>query len=91
MKVSEVGMIILNRAEGPSEEVDRPVVVRRPMAPEKANRILRNWAESAPDSGEGYDKVDVIICKAGGSCERHRADIQRDGTDTDVYEFLQDG
>lgn len=52
--------IILNRAEGPIEQCDKPVTTDSFAA---ADAVLRRWSDTAPEKG-GYDKVDFTIFDA---------------------------
>jgi hypothetical protein len=58
-----VKSVWLNRGEGPSAEVGKPVTVG---SYEEANKILHRWAQSAPKEGGGYDKVDFKVTFTDG-------------------------
>jgi hypothetical protein len=51
-----------------------------------ANARLREVRRSAP--GEGYVKCDVVVYFRDGQTYEMRADVEADGTDTDIEEHI---
>lgn len=65
--------ITLTRAEGPSSESRKPIVVKTFAA---ADKVLRQWAKTAPDDG-AYDKCDITLNLASGSVHKARFNLTR--------------
>lgn len=68
----KVKSIRLVRAEGPAEECDKPQTVSSWL---EANRVLRQWSETAPREG-GYDKCDFTITYEDGETYEGRYDLK---------------
>lgn len=64
----------LYRAEGPSAQCGpaQPVTTWT-----DADDILRNWARTAPDEGQGYDKCDFTVTWSDGETYTGRYDLRR--------------
>lgn len=67
-----VKSITITRAEGPAEECDRPQTV---SSFEEADRVLREWSETAPKE-LGYDKCDFTITWEDGETYKGRYDLK---------------
>jgi hypothetical protein len=72
IKVTEIW---LNRAEGPTQDVGQKKV--KSFA--DANRVIKNWATSAPKNG-GYDKVDFKVTWEDGEVYEGRYDMTYEDT-----------
>ncbi len=70
----KVKKITLDRAEGPTALLGPPVTR---SSFEDADRILRDWAHTAP-AGGGYDKVDFRIEWQDGETYEGRYDMKRE-------------
>jgi hypothetical protein len=73
MTKTEIEYIIIERAEGLIEETLKPVVVHTFAG---SDRILRQWATTAPNTG-GYDKCDFILIFKDGYQYKGRFDLQK--------------
>ena len=69
--------ITITRAEGTIEEVDRPKTV---SSFEEADRVLREWSETAPKE-LGYDKCDFTISYEDGETYKGRYDLKHWATE----------
>lgn len=84
-----VKSITITRAEGTIEEVDRPKTI---SSFEEADRVLREWSETAPKE-LGYDKCDFTITYEDGETYKGRYDLKHWATEypnlgKHVREFL---
>ena len=71
----KVNEITLTRTEGPNSECREPVTVKvKTFA--AADKVLRQWARTAPDDG-AYDKCDIILNLASGNIHKTRFDLMR--------------
>jgi hypothetical protein len=64
--------IVLNRAEGPSDLCNKPVILN---SFDQATQRLRAWSYTAPING-GYDKIDFTITFDNGEVYRGRYDLE---------------
>lgn len=68
-----VKSITLTRGEGPAAECDRPQTVSSWTS---ANRVLRQWSETAPKDCQTYDKCDFTITFEDGETYEGRYDLK---------------
>jgi len=66
--------ITITRWEGRHEECMKPVTVKSFA---EANRVLEQWRASAPDYGQGYDKVGFKITFVNGDKYDGRYDLNK--------------
>lgn len=69
-----VKSITLDRVEGRISDLD----VRTVKTFEAASKVLRDWAQTAPAAGEGYDKTDFSIEWEDGETYSGRIDLNSD-------------
>jgi len=65
--------IVLTRAEGPAAECDKPLKV---SSWTDADRVLRQWSETAPKDCRTYDKCDFVITYEDGETYEGRYDLK---------------
>ena len=68
-----VQSITLTRAEGPAEECDKPQTVTD--WPE-ADKVLLQWAKTAPQDCKTYDKCDFTVTYKDGETYKGRYDLK---------------
>lgn len=73
--------IELTRAEGPIENCGKAMPVDSWAA---ADGQLTRWAHTAPEPGQGYDKVDFKVTWADGETYEGRYDMNRLGEDSET-------
>lgn len=82
-RLKGVDFVTVLVAEGP--EWDKKP--RRFETVADANARLREVRRSAPSDGSYY-KCDVVVCFKDGTTYEMRADVEADGTDTDIEEHI---
>ena len=84
----KVNKITLTRAEGTNSECKEPVTVKvKTFA--AADKVLRQWARTAPDDG-AYDKCDITLNLASGNIHKTRFDLMRSYLDNFSSNHLQE-
>ena len=76
--------ITLTRAEGPSYLCNRPREAAGPDVWLNANRVLRDWSDTAPKAkaGGGYNKCDFTVVYNDGETYNGRYDLKHHTAET---------
>lgn len=89
----EMTKIEVTRAEGPLDFTAYPVGKTKTVHSwAHANSILRRIAHEKRQNGEtiGYDKTDFTVHFADGQTYSGRADVEADGSDTDLARHVRE-
>lgn len=69
-----VRFIILERAEGPADQCQKPQILK---SFEESDKILWRWARTAPGPKGGYDKCDFFLIFYDGESYQGRFDLKK--------------
>lgn len=76
IKLGKISKIVLNRWEGPIKELehDSLCIVK---SFKEADNVLNRWRKSAPDYGQGYNKVEFKVLFKDGTVHEGRYDLNK--------------
>lgn len=82
----KVKSIYLERVEGPTKDLGKRTVTNF----SEANEVIKKWARTAPEEGDGYDKVDFAVTWEDGDVYKGRYDMtQKDTHSANLGEHIK--